>query len=129
MSNKRDKRKAEIMAELLDRTANLSPEEAEEALTGLKERASTSSDDPLADESFQFGSERFWGLLDDSKERDLDPDCVGLEVFNCSIHFLECRGYSKDDVMGQCLEAFAAARETTNEIRKDRGDDELGEDD
>ena len=99
--SRKDKHREDLWTELLERTANLT-EEAEEGLKRLKERPSDKTSQKystLEKESFDYGMESFWKVLDDAKERDLSPDCVGLELLYNAVHFVGIRGWSEDEVM------------------------------
>ena len=106
--------RAEMMAELLERTANLSPEEVQTQLDKLKTgKGGIWMGGPDGkgenDESFAYGLDRTWGVIHGAKDRDLNIPCVLKIMIDPIVHAMVQYGFNLEDIHGDVNEAYKYA--------------------
>ena len=62
--------------------------------------------DKHMEESFTFGTERTFKVLDDALERDLDTWAVAFQMFHAAAFVLSQHGYSLDEMIADCKDAI-----------------------
>ena len=76
--------------------------------------------DKHMEESFTFGSEKSFKLLDDALDRDLDMWAVASQMFHTSAFVLSQHGYTLDEMIGDCKDAI----KQSDDVNKDEAVDE-----
>ena len=67
------------------------------------------ADKKQQDKSYEFGSTTFWECLEESKGKDLDAEAVGMEILYQTVHFLETKGWTEDEILKYMKDAYKDA--------------------
>ena len=109
MPNKDD---VNVMTELLEKVSNLDPEEAKKVLHNLKHTDTTDvddMDDALMRESFDFANEKFWELVTQAMELDLDKGCVSMELLHEAVGLKHLENWTLDEILQYVKDAYVHA--------------------
>ena len=68
------------------------------------------SDKKRLDNSYEFGSIKFWDCIEEIKNKDLDTEAVGMELLYQSVHFLVTKGWAEDELLNYIKNAYKDAR-------------------
>tara|TARA_B100001029_G_C15001479_1_gene418347 strand:+ start:549 stop:998 length:450 start_codon:yes stop_codon:yes gene_type:complete len=59
----------------------------------------TKTDKKQLESSYEFGYSKFWNCLEQTKDKNLDTEAVGMEMLYQAIHFLETKGWDEEDIL------------------------------
>ena len=82
--------------------------------------------DKRMDESFEFGTDKTFQLMEDAMDRDLDTYAVASQMLHTAAFVLSQHGVSLDDMVADCKDAIKKSGEVDEEeTAKEKENDEI----
>ena len=104
----------------------MAADENKPALDDMYDGMTKEEIDKCMEESFEFGTDKAFQLLEDALDRDLDTWAVAVQMFHTAAFVLSQHGVSLDDMVADCKDAIKKSGEVDEEeTAKEKENDEI----